>query len=102
MDAAAADLLAAIDADDAPRVRALLAAVPALAQARDDAGVSLLVQAVYRGRGAALAELRAARADFDICEAAALGDDATVAAAVRQPGATATRSADGFTPLHLA
>ena len=102
MDAPTTDLLAAIAADDAARVRALLAAEPALAEARDDAGVSLLLQAVYRGKARALAELRDARGNLDICEAAALGDTVTIIAALQQPAAVAVRSADGFTPLHLA
>jgi adenosylhomocysteine nucleosidase len=102
MAASAADLLAAINADDAARVRALLAADPALAEARDDAGVSLLLQAVYRGKPAALAELRAARAGYDVYEAAALGDLESLTATLLQPAAVASHAADGFTPLHLA
>lgn len=99
---ALAELEGAIDADDAAAVRALLDASPTLASARDAAGVSLLMRAVYRGKLSAAATLRAARTSLDIAESAALGADDVLAAALQQPDAAATRASDGFTPLHLA
>jgi ankyrin repeat protein len=85
------DVVAAITSDNLP---ALLRDDPALANARDEQGVSALLLALYHRRPEARDALLAAGAEVGPLEAAALGDldklDPTV------------RGADGFTPLHLA
>ncbi len=48
MASTSAELFEAIEADDADRVRALLADDPSLASARDEQGVSALMRARYR------------------------------------------------------
>jgi ankyrin repeat protein len=93
----------AIRAGDTERVSTLLAADPAMARTRNDAGVSAIMQAVYQRQHAIVELLRANIGEFDIFEAAALGDAARVRSLLRdQPDLVRTYSPDGFTPLHLA
>jgi ankyrin repeat protein len=97
------DLFAAIDANDAARVRSLVGTDPSLASARDDGGVSALLHARYRSTSEIVEALRAHVAELDVFEAAALGDvDRLGDLLASHPTAVAERSADGFTPLHLA
>jgi len=97
------DLFSAIDANDGRRVREVIRAAPELATARDDAGVSALLHARYRAAGEIVDLLRAAVPELDVFEAAALGDTGRLAGLVaRDPDVVAARSADGFTPVHLA
>jgi ankyrin repeat protein len=99
----AADLFAAIAAGDLDAVRAAVAADPASASARDDAGVSLVRSALYRGRRDIAEVLEAADADLDVFDLAALGRADLVAAAVDEDATLATAfSSDGFTALHFA
>jgi ankyrin repeat protein len=96
------DLFSAIGADDVAAVRALVAADPALAAARDAEGVSALMRARYRrDRGLTQAILEAAP-DLDAVEAAAFGDLDRLAALVTDAEAAGTFSPDGFSLLHLA
>ena len=94
-------LIAAIDAGDEPRVRQVLAESPREAAARDDAGVSATMHALYRGR-ADLAEIIAgALPELDLFEAAALGRlDRVMELVGAEPESVTSRSADGFTALH--
>jgi len=88
-----------LQAGDADGLRRLLEKDPAFSEARDPAGVSLLMHSVYRGRRD-LAELVAGKKKaLDIFEAAALGrlDRLRDAAS-----AINSRSKDGFTALHFA
>src|SRR3954462_11705064 len=85
------DLVSVITADDLP---ARLRADPALANARDDHGVSALLLSIYHRRPEAREALLAAGAEVGPLEAAALGDLARLEVDARGP--------DGFTPLHLA
>ena len=97
------ELFSAIDANDLRRVRALIDRDPTLASARDDGGVSALLRARYRSGGEIVSLLRARVRDLDVFEASALGDVDRLAELLRsRPAAVADRSADGFTPLHLA
>jgi ankyrin repeat protein len=97
------ELFSAIDADDPERVRALIERDPALASALDDDGVSALLHARYRSGGDVVSLLRAHVRDLDVFEASALGDVDRLAELLQlRPGAARDRSADGFTPLHLA
>jgi ankyrin repeat protein len=97
------ELFTAIDENDPTRVRALLDREPSLASALDDDGVSALLHARYRSGGDVVSLLRAQVRDVDVFEASALGELDRLAELLRsRPAAAADRSADGFTPLHLA
>jgi uncharacterized protein len=84
----------AIAAGDLPALEALLAADPAQASARNEAGVSALLFALYHRNDAARDALLAAGADVGGAEAAALGDLERL-----DPQA---RAGDGFGALQLA
>jgi len=97
------DIFATISAGDQERVGKLVAADPSLAHARNQAGVSALMQAHYENKLEMVALLRSAAGDLDVFEAAALGDLArlrTLLASDRD--LVKAQSSDGFTPLHLA
>jgi ankyrin repeat protein len=65
--------------------------------------VSPLLQAVYSNDEEAVSRLLAEGQDLDVSEAAAVGaDDRLQQLLAEDAGAPARRSADGFTPLHLA
>jgi ankyrin repeat protein len=96
-------IFAAAKSDDpAP----LLAALPPDASPfalRDRDGVSLLLHCLYNGARRNVAALIGRGAPLPLHEAAALGDDAAVAAALtRAPDALHLLSPDGWTALHLA
>ena len=97
------EIFGAIRSGDTERVSSLVAADPANARARDDSGISAIMQAVYQGRPEIVDLLRPQAGDLDIFEAAALGDANRVRSLLRDhPELVCTNSADGFTPLHLA
>jgi uncharacterized protein len=82
-------------------LRRVLEKDPGVSEARDPAGVSLLMQALYRGRRE-LAELIAAKKKtLDIFEASALGRLDRLKD-LRDGELINSRSRDGFTALHLA
>jgi ankyrin repeat protein len=91
-----------LSAGDADGLRQILDQDPAAAEARDAAGVSLLMHALYRGRRD-LAEMFAARKkELDIFEAASLGMLERLGECARNASAINSRSKDGFTALHFA
>ncbi|MGA2425180.1 MAG: ankyrin repeat domain-containing protein [Terriglobales bacterium] len=100
----ALELLQAGDADD---LRRLLEQDPAAAEERDANGVSLLMQAIYRGHRD-LAELIASKKKaLDIFEATSLGRLDRLKEHLRDAEAVNSRSldsrsGDGFTALHFA
>ncbi len=97
------ELIEAIRGGDADRVRDLLAADPSLVSARDEQGVSAVLNARYRFRGDLVDLLLAAKPELDVFDAAALGRTERVAELVdRDPALVGAWSADGYTPLHLA
>jgi ankyrin repeat protein len=97
------ELFAAIKAGDAERVRALLAGEPALAAARDAAGLSAVLTARYHRQDEALEALLAAAPELDVLDAAATGRlDVLRAYVESDPDSLAARTPEGFTPLHLA
>lgn len=103
MDEAVTAFFAAIDAGDLDRVRTLVAATPALAAARDAAGVSALLHARYRGRIDIANALLGAAPPLDLFDAVAAGRDDRVAALLdADPAAACAWSPDGFTALHFA
>jgi ankyrin repeat protein len=101
--ATASELIAAVQADDAPRVAALLAADPSLANARDAAGVSALMLSRYRANRAITEALLSADPDLDIYEATAVGyADRLLEDLADAPASVTAFSPDGFTALHFA
>ncbi|MEE8169815.1 MAG: ankyrin repeat domain-containing protein [Phycisphaerae bacterium] len=97
------DAFDAIRSDDADRLKTLLANEPALAEARDAQGVSLLMQACYRQRPDLVELILPLRREPDVFEAAAIGRLEGVTQALDQSAEQVHAiSPDGFTPLHLA
>ena len=94
---------AAVRSADRERLSELLQEDPGLAGARDEHGLSLLLEACYRGRDEMVRELVACDPELDVFEAAALGrvDDLRRLIAAEAEQARAWSPA-GFTPLHLA
>ncbi len=96
------DMLGAIRDKDAQRFEDLLASQPELASARDEKGVSVLMQAAYQGRFEMVQMLRSRKESLDVFEAATLGDEARLGAMLAgDPSLANAWSADGFTPLHF-
>ena len=98
-----AELFEAIERRDEERVRELVDLKPELAEARDDAGLSALLAATYRGAGDVVDVLLAANPALDVFDAAAVGRTRGLAELLdADPELARAWSADGFTPLHLA
>ncbi len=96
-----ADLFAALAANDAARVQALLAAQPDLARAQTADGVSALRYACYYGNRELVPLLLATGYAPDVFDAAVLGDSARLQALLAaQPELAREFSGDGFTALH--
>lgn len=96
------DPFALLDGDLQPLVD-LLGEQPALAGARDADGVSLALQARYRGRLDAVDAVLAAGPPIDVFDAAGLGRTERLRALLDEDPSLATAvSGDGFTALHLA
>jgi ankyrin repeat protein len=97
------DIFSAISANDKPTVAALIARDPGVAHARNQAGVSALMQALYENRREIIDLLRDAAGDLNIHEAAALGDIARLRFLLAEDASQINSpSNDGFSPLHLA
>lgn len=98
------ELLQSIDAGAIDRLREMLESEPGLAHARDERGVSALLQARYRQRFDMVEAILEHRGDeLDVFEAAALGRvDRLAKLTALDPRAVDAFAADGFTPLHLA
>ncbi len=97
------DLFAAIAAGDTERVKALLGGDPELAVARDDDGVSALMQARYRNDRASMDAIVSLVPELDLFEAAAFEDlDRLTELLAYDPAAIDAYSGDGFSALHLA
>lgn len=94
---------ATVKAGDLPRVAALLDADPALADARDAAGLSAVMTAAYHGRRDMAALLAERCSALDIFEAAAVGArDCAAALLDADPTLIDAHAADGHSPLGLA
>jgi uncharacterized protein len=94
-------LIASITGGDEAGALAALEADPSTAGATDDAGVSALLLARYRGQGEVVAAIRALR-PLSLAEAAAAGDVLQVGALLRGGADPDELSADGFSPVQLA
>jgi len=100
---AADELITAVKEGDTARVRALLRGDRRLAGARDAAGVSAVLLALYHRRREVLDELLAADPALDVFDAAAVGRvERLQVILAADPGAVHAWAADGFTPLALA
>lgn len=99
----AAQFLAAIQAGDAAKVRALLEAHPSLASAKNERGQSALLLAVYQGRNEIRDLLIAQGLDLELHEAAATGHLSRVKLLVEKyPSHAQGFSPDGFPVIALA
>jgi uncharacterized protein len=97
------EVLTAVQAGDAAKLKTLLERDPAAAAARDDNGVSALLHSVYRNRADIRDLLLGAHPALDVFEAAALGRTDRLAQLLEQDRTLVKSfSGDGFTPLHLA
>jgi adenosylhomocysteine nucleosidase len=97
------EIFDAIDAKDAARVRAILAADRGAAAARDPEGLSAVRFARYRGLDEIVGTLLAVQPELDLWDAAAVGDLERLRAVLdADPGRIGVRSNDGMTPLGLA
>ena len=94
------DLLAAVNAADAAKVKSLLEENPGIAS-RPPNAPSVLLAAVYRGRQDLVALLQP-HLELDVFEAAALGETARVKELVSDGELLRRHSSDGWTALHLA
>lgn len=93
----------AVEEGDADQVAQLLDQFPALVHTRDAAGQSAVLSAAYRGHANVVARLREHGAILDVFDAAAVEDvDRLTALLAQTPESLQSRSADGWTPLHLA
>ena len=93
---------AAIEAGAADEVRAMVAAEPSLASARDEHGVSAVMRARYRSDQALLDAVLSGDPTIDVFEAASLGDVERLRELLdADPSSATAYSADGFTALHF-
>lgn len=92
-----------VRAGDTARLKALLAAEPGLANARNERGHSPVMIAQYHHKPETVAVLLDARPELDIFDAASVGQTGRVAELLdRDPTLLKALSADGFAPLGLA
>ena len=97
------DFFSAIESGHADQVRDLLSADPQLVNVRNEAGLSAVLLATYRGRNEIAKLLIDRGARLDIFEAAATGTQDRVEQLLhKDPSILNCYSADGWTPLHLA
>jgi ankyrin repeat protein len=99
---AAERLMSAVTSNDVDAVRRVIAEDPAAANARGPAGESPLLAAIYRNADQ-IVSLLAERRELDLHEAAVLGNVERVRELLAaDPAQLSSRSADGWTALHLA
>jgi ankyrin repeat protein len=97
------DLIAAIKSNELDRAKGVLQANPSCANARDENGVSAIMNARYRGQTEMVELLLASGVQLDVFEAATLGNEARLRELLERDGRQVNAwSPDGFTPLHLA
>jgi ankyrin repeat protein len=91
-----------LQAGDADGLRRILEQDPSVSETRDNAGVSLLMNSLYRGRRD-LADLIAnKKKTLDIFEATSLGRLVLLKTYLRDTSLLNSHSNDGFTALHFA
>lgn len=93
----------AVNENDMPAIQQITTAMPTLANALGQNGLSLLMNAIYQRQTAVVEALRTAGAELDVFAAAALGDLPQLQAlAEAWSGYLNLFAKDGFTPLQLA
>jgi uncharacterized protein len=94
----------AVQSGDVQSLRELLTSDPKLAGARNETGLSLVLQACYFKRSEMVELILSAAPNLDIFEVAALPSEWERGAALlaADPELAGNWSSDGFTPLHLA
>lgn len=93
----------AVRSGEVEKVRKMLDDHPELAGARDNNGLSAVINAMYYQKRAVADLLVASRLDLDIFEAAATGQTERVKLLlVRDRSLSHSYASDGFTPLHIA
>ncbi|MGE5360659.1 MAG: ankyrin repeat domain-containing protein [Bacteroidales bacterium] len=96
-------VLAAAREGRADQVQVLVESQPSLAEARDAAGVSAIMIALYHGQPQIARWIAGRRSDLDVFEASAIGDAERVRALTSaDPAVVKEWSPDGFTALGLA
>ncbi|MGH9224245.1 MAG: ankyrin repeat domain-containing protein [Acidimicrobiales bacterium] len=97
------DIFAAIEAGDSDQVHAIVAGDPSAAAARNEAGLSAVLAALYRHDLDAVRAILAANPPLDLFDAAAVGDSSRLAELLdADPAQVNTHAADGHFPLGLA
>lgn len=91
-----------LQAGDVDGLRQLLEQEPGCAEARDSNGVSLLMQALYRGRRDLAEAIGEKKKTLDIFEAASIGRLDRLKDLASDKAAVNASSGDGFTALHFA
>jgi uncharacterized protein len=91
-----------LNAGDDEGLRRLLEEIPSTADARDSAGVSLLMHTIYRGRRDLADAIASKKQSLDIFEAASLGQMEPLTERLRDGTLVNAFSPDGFTALHFA
>lgn len=92
------ELLAKGETDE---LRRLLESDPAVADARDATGVSLLMRSLYHGRRDLAEAIAAGKKELDIFEASSLGRLDRLRECARTTSEISALSKDGFTALHF-
>jgi len=97
------EMVSAVQAGNATKIRELLGQDASLASARDAQGVSAIMHALYRRQSEALKLLLENNPELDIFEAASTGRNDRMQELLKSdPSLANAFSADGFTPLHFA
>lgn len=91
-----------LKAGDFDGIRRLIDEEPRCAEARDSNGVSLMMQALYRGRRDLAEVIASKKTALDIFEAASIGRMERLKELASGKEAVNGRSGDGFTVLHFA
>jgi len=91
-----------LSAGDTDGLRRILDQDPGAAEARDASGVSLVMQALYRGRRDLAEMIAGKKKELDIFEAASLGRLERLEECARNAWLVNSHSKDGFTALHFA
>ena len=87
---------------DTDGLRQILDRDSSAAEARDASGVSLVMQAIYRGRRDLAEVIAGKKQQLDIFEAVSLGKLQRLRECARDASVVNSRSKDGFTALHFA
>jgi uncharacterized protein len=97
------EFLEAATSGDLSKVKTMLQSDPALARARDENGVSVIMKSTYYGKKDVVNALLESGVELDIFEAAAIGRTERLRELIsKNPSLVNIYSHDGFTPLGFA